>query len=82
MKLIYTIVTMVAGRSEIQRLIHENFLVKPDKDKWDCIGCTKQSHEALPDNCAPTFRPTANDMDWRYIVGLAIYRWIGDISLD
>ena len=31
----YKIVTMVIGRSEIQHLIDENFLVKPDKGKWD-----------------------------------------------
>jgi superfamily II DNA or RNA helicase len=31
----YKIVTMVVARSEIQHLIDENFLVKPDKGKWD-----------------------------------------------
>ena len=31
----YKIVTMFIGKSEIQHLIDENFLVKPDKGKWD-----------------------------------------------
>ena len=31
----YKIVTMFIGKSEIQHLIEENFLVKPDKGKWD-----------------------------------------------
>jgi superfamily II DNA or RNA helicase len=31
----YKLVTMVVGRSEIQDLIDQNFLVKPDKGKWD-----------------------------------------------
>lgn len=31
----YKIVTMVIGRSEVEQLIKRNFLVKPDKGKWD-----------------------------------------------
>jgi superfamily II DNA or RNA helicase len=31
----YKIITMVIGRSEIQHLIDDNFLVKPDKGRWD-----------------------------------------------
>jgi predicted helicase len=31
----YKIVTMFIGKSEIQHLIDENFLVKPDKGMWD-----------------------------------------------
>lgn len=31
----YKIVTMVIGRSEIEQLIDQNLLVKPDKGKWD-----------------------------------------------
>jgi len=77
----YTIVMMVVGRPEIQHRIHENFLDKPDKGKRDRADCITQSREALPANHALTSRPTSNDMGWRYTVGLAIYRWTGDISL-
>ena len=31
----YKIISMVIRRSEVQRLIHKNFLVKPDKGSWD-----------------------------------------------
>ena len=31
----YKIVTMFVGKSDVQQLIDQNFLVKPDKGKWD-----------------------------------------------
>lgn len=65
---------MIVGRSEIQHLIRRDFLVKLEKDKRDCIDCTKQSREVLPDIHALTFRPTSRNIEWRHIAGLAIYR--------
>jgi len=67
--------------AEMQHLNYEKFLVKPDNGKWDCIDCTKQSDEARRANHALTFPQTSTKTDWRYIVGLATYRWTGEISL-
>ena len=66
---------MVAGRSEIQHLSHDNFLVTSEKGKWGCIDYTKQSHEALLDIHAHLSIDIAQKR-------VAICRWTSDMSLD